>query len=138
MHVNVHKDLLGTFDVIMALNMSESIIYNKSTIKNCTKLLKEGGYFILWSPARTALYNGLTPGIRKWDRHNKHIIQKLITKCYSLVKLRYFNLVRTEPNSENIPGAYDKIMEVFHFPEKPPPQPDGLSAIIVGLKVSSF
>ena len=51
-----HKDLIGTFDTVFALNVVEHIKDDNKAIENCKKLLKNQGHLIILVPAYQTLF----------------------------------------------------------------------------------
>lgn len=88
-----YADLLEQFDTLISLNITEHAPYNQAALTNAKKLLKTGGYLIVLVPALFALYRELDQGFKHWHKSNKQYIQKLISKDFNIIKLKYFNLV---------------------------------------------
>jgi len=87
-----YSDLIGLFDTIISLNITEHIPFEKSALANAKKLLKPGGYLIALMPVHFALYHGLDRGFKRWHKSNKQHIQKLLSADFNIIKTKYFNL----------------------------------------------
>lgn len=90
-----HKELLGTFDSVVALNVIEHVEDDVLFISNCYKLMKQGGVLVLLAPAYNILYNGFDKNLGHIRRYT---IKTLSGKIKNVVNLRpihkqYFNFM---------------------------------------------
>lgn len=87
-----HSDLFGTFDSVFALNIIEHVEYDDLAIKNCLKLLKNGGRLVILVPAIKFLFNEFDRGLGHYRRYNRKELEQLyLQNNIQLLKSRYFN-----------------------------------------------
>lgn len=85
-----HKNILGSFDFIFALNVIEHIEDDSLAIQNIYKLLKKGGIVFILVPAYQVLYNHFDIALEHHRRYTKKTLQSLFPK-FKLLKSYYFN-----------------------------------------------
>ncbi|NQU84597.1 MAG: class I SAM-dependent methyltransferase [Mariniphaga sp.] len=87
-----HKNLFGKFDSVFALNIIEHVDDDDLAIKNCYKLLKEGGCLVILVPAFMFLFNGFDEGLGHYRRYNRKSLDKLFNQNnLNIERSRYFN-----------------------------------------------
>lgn len=142
-----HKNLLGTFDTVFALNVVEHIEDDFMAIKNCYKLLKKGGNLIILVPSYQAFYNRFDIGLGHYRRYNKRSLADLFLKNnFEIIHKQYFNFIGlfgwyvsgSILKKKIIPSGqvnlFNKLVPVFKVIDKLILQSMGLSTIIVGRK----
>ena len=138
--------LLGSFDSIFALNVIEHIANDCLAVENCYKLLAPGGRLILLMPAYPALYNDFDEGLGHYRRYTRQTMDKLLSKDFKVLKIRYFNLAgvfgwfffgsilhKKNLSGEQM-GAFEKLVPLFRLADKLVGNKMGLSVIGVGEK----
>lgn len=87
-----YPSLVGKFDAVIALNVIEHIGDDGLAVRNCKKLLKPGGCFIILVPAFQALYNGLDKELGHFRRYSrKGLTDLLLQEGLKISDVRYFN-----------------------------------------------
>ena len=138
---------LQQYDTVFALNVVEHIEDDALALRNCRKLLKDGGRLIILVPAYQALYNRFDRELEHFRRYNKKVInQKLMNAGLRIMHSQYFNFMgipgwyisgklqknKTIPKSQM--SLYNKLVPVFKVVDKCLFNSAGLSVISVGVK----
>jgi SAM-dependent methyltransferase len=87
----VHKELLGKFDSVFALNVVEHVKDDKVAMANMSKLLKPGGKLTVLVPAHQWLYNGIDRALEHYKRYDRKSLSSLMHEYGTPVKTFYFN-----------------------------------------------
>jgi SAM-dependent methyltransferase len=86
------RELFGMFDSVFALNIIEHVKDDDLAVKNCLKLLKEGGKLVILVPAFMALFNGFDEGLGHYRRYTRKNLELLFRQNgLQELKSRYFN-----------------------------------------------
>lgn len=117
---DVHGDLLGSYDLVFALNVVEHIENDLLALQNMRKLLKPGGHLFILVPAFNSLYNALDLTLQHYRRYNIRSLKKICPENMSFVKGWYFNfggilgwfVVGKVLKKELIPGT---SMRIYNF-----------------------
>jgi SAM-dependent methyltransferase len=96
-NLNIEKDtpknLLGKMDTIFSSNVFEHLKGDVSAMKNCYLLLEEGGYFLMFVPARPEIYGRLDEEMGHYRRYTKKDLrQKAEAVGFKVEKIYYANL----------------------------------------------
>jgi SAM-dependent methyltransferase len=143
----VYSDLIGKFDSIVALNVVEHIEDHELAIRNCYKLLRQGGHIIILVPAYQFLYNRFDKELGHFRRYTKKKLKNLIaTQGFEIIFSTYFNSVGMAGwfvsgsvlKKKVIPSGqlklYNKLVPAFKVADKVVFKQMGLSTIAVGKK----
>lgn len=128
-----YAQLLGAYDTVIALHISDQIASNRLLAINCKKLLKPGGHFITRLLARTALYDGLDQGFKRWTIYNHEFINRVLRKDYSIIKIRYFIIGGDHPLRSWV-NKYSELVKLIKTDKAAGFNQVGLSIIVVGRK----
>jgi 2-polyprenyl-3-methyl-5-hydroxy-6-metoxy-1,4-benzoquinol methylase len=89
-----HKDLMGKFDSVIALNIVEHVEDDEYAIRNCLKLLKQGGQLVILVPAFMWLYNRFDTELGHYRRYTRKSLKKLFLQSnLTTDHIRYFNFI---------------------------------------------
>lgn len=140
--VEMHGDMLGTYDAVFALNVVEHIKDDKLAIENMIKLLKPGGKIIILVPAYQWLYNGFDVALEHFKRYTKSRLLGIFpTTGAKLIRSWYFNfagifgwfLVGSVMKKKLIPESnmklYNVLTPIFKIADKVVLNKMGLSVI---------
>jgi 2-polyprenyl-3-methyl-5-hydroxy-6-metoxy-1,4-benzoquinol methylase len=87
-----HKNLMGKFDSVIALNIVEHVEDDEYAIRNCLKLLKQGGQLVVLVPAFMWLYNRFDRELGHYRRYTRKSLKKLfLQNNLDTNHIRYFN-----------------------------------------------
>jgi SAM-dependent methyltransferase len=138
---------LQQYDSVFALNVVEHIGDDALAIRNCHKLLKEGGKLIILVPAYQALYNRFDRELEHFRRYTKkELNRKLVNAGLHIGHSQYFNfmgipgwyisgkLQKNKTIPKNQMSLYNKLVPVFKLVDKFLFNSAGLSVIGVGVK----
>jgi len=90
----VHKNLMGKFDSVIALNIVEHVEDDEYAIRNCLKLLKQGGHLVVLVPAFMCLYNRFDRELGHYRRYTRKSLKKLfLQNNLDTEHIRYFNFI---------------------------------------------
>lgn len=142
-----HKDLIGNFDTVVALNVVEHIEDDLLAIANAKKLLSKKGTLIVLVPAYQWLYNRLDKELYHFCRYTKGTLGKLFLKNDLAIKTQlYFNalgmagwivsgkMLRKKIIPRTQMSFYNKIVPVARLLDVTLFRQMGLSVIVVGEK----
>lgn len=142
-----YSDLLGTFDGVFALNVVEHIENDEYAIKNCYKLLKNGGRLIILVPAYAWLYNAFDHALEHYRRYNKQSLSELFLKNnFNIEKKYHFNVAAIGGwwfsgavlRKKIIPSKqmkiYNALVPAFKWIDKIVAQRIGISVVVEGIK----
>jgi len=142
-----HKDLMGTFDSVFALNIVEHVKDDKLAIANAKKLLKTGGNLIILVPAYQWLYNRFDKELEHYRRYTIDSLSELFTvNGLKITHKQYFNffaifgwwfsgsVLKKKTIPEGQMKLYDSLVPVFKLIDKIVLNKMGISAIVVGEK----
>lgn len=142
-----HADIFGKFDSIFALNIVEHVKDDVLAIKNCKKLLKDGGNLIILVPAYQSLYNNFDKELEHYRRYTLKSLSNLFTiNTINIIHKQYFNffaifgwwfsgaILRKKTIPEGQMKIYDMLVPVFRLIDKIILNKAGISAIVVGKK----
>ena len=142
-----HKDLIGTFDTVFALNVVEHIKDDHKAIENCKKLLKNQGYLIILVPAYQALFNNFDVELEHYRRYTQKSLKQLIkANQLNIIKTFSFNVIgilgwfvsgsilkkKTIPEGQM--GLFNKLVPVFKLADILTLKKIGLSVICISVK----
>jgi 2-polyprenyl-3-methyl-5-hydroxy-6-metoxy-1,4-benzoquinol methylase len=141
-----YKDLMGQFDTVFLLNVIEHIRDDRSAIRNCTYLLKDGGTLIVLTPAHPFLYSKIDKGLHHYRRYTRPALKELVSSNdLNLERLFYFNalgmagwLIAKFSGDKKISPkkmkTYDRLVGFAKFLDKLFLNKTGLSIIAVAQK----
>ncbi len=92
-----YSSYLGKFSTLIALNVSDHGLYDKTAILNAKELLRGGGYLIIIVPAYTAMYHGFGNNEEGWKKYNRSRLNKLLGADLEIMKVRYLNINESKP-----------------------------------------
>lgn len=142
-----HKDLIGTFDTVFALNVVEHIKDDNKAIENCKKLLKNQGHLIILVPAYQSLFNNFDVELEHYRRYTQKSLKQLIkANKLSIIKTFSFNVIgilgwfvsgsilkkKTIPEGQM--GLFNKLVPVFKIADVLTLKKMGLSVICISEK----
>ena len=142
-----HKDLIGTFDTVFALNVVEHIKDDHKAIENCKKLLKNRGHLIILVPAYQALFNNFDVELEHYRRYTQKSLKQLIkANKLGIIKTFSFNVIgilgwfvsgsilkkKTIPEGQM--GLFNKLVPVFKLADILTLKKIGLSVICISEK----
>lgn len=142
-----HKDLIGTFDTVFALNVVEHIKDDNKAIENCKKLLKNQGHLIILVPAYQSLFNNFDVELEHYRRYTQKSLKQLIkANKLSIIKTFSFNVIgilgwfvsgsilkkKTIPEGQM--GLFNKLVPVFKIADILTLKKMGLSVICISEK----
>lgn len=138
---------LGQYDTVFALNVVEHIYDDVLALKNCRKLLKEGGQLIILVPSYKQLYNRFDEELGHYRRYTKSMLSSVFLKNnFKIIHKQYFNFIGifgwyvtgSILKKESIPGGqmrlYNLLVPIFKIIDKVILNAVGLSTIVVGKK----
>ena len=142
-----HKDLIGTFDTVFALNVVEHIKDDHKAIENCKKLLKNQGHLIILVPAYQALFNNFDVELEHYRRYTQKSLKQLIkANQLNIIKTFSFNVIgilgwfvsgsilkkKTIPEGQM--GLFNTLVPVFKLADILTLKKIGLSVICISVK----
>jgi 2-polyprenyl-3-methyl-5-hydroxy-6-metoxy-1,4-benzoquinol methylase len=142
-----HKDLIGTFDTVFALNVVEHIKDDHKAIENCKKLLKNQGHLIILVPAYQALFNNFDVELEHYRRYTQKSLKQLIkANQLNIIKTFSFNVIgilgwfvsgsilkkKTIPEGQM--GLFNTLVPVFKLADLLTLKKIGLSVICISVK----
>lgn len=142
-----HKDLIGTFDTVFALNVVEHIKDDHKAIENCKKLLKNQGHLIILVPAYQSLFNNFDVELEHYRRYTQKSLKQLIkANQLNIIKTFSFNVIgilgwfvsgsilkkKTIPEGQM--GLFNKLVPVFKLADILTLKKIGLSVICISVK----
>jgi 2-polyprenyl-3-methyl-5-hydroxy-6-metoxy-1,4-benzoquinol methylase len=142
-----HKDLIGTFDTVFALNVVEHIKDDHKAIENCKKLLKNQGHLIILVPAYQTLFNNFDVELEHFRRYTQKSLKQLIKANHlNIIKTFSFNVIgilgwfvsgsilkkKTIPEGQM--GLFNKLVPVFKLADILTLKKIGLSVICISVK----
>ena len=138
---------LGKYDTVFALNVVEHIYDDSLALKNCYKLLNEGGQLIILVPSYEKLYNVFDKELGHYRRYTKSSLANIFLKNdFKIIHKQYFNFIGIFGRyvtgnilkKETIPRGqmklYNTLVPIFKIFDKLIFNSLGLSTIIVGEK----
>lgn len=141
---------IGQYDTVFALNVIEHIQDDYLAIRNCNKLLKDGGQLIILVPSYQKLYNRFDLELGHCRRYNKSSLSKIfIEEKFEVIHSQYFNFIgilgwyisgsifKKESIPKNQMKAYNLLVPFFKIIDKSIFNIAGLSVITVGRKKNS-
>ena len=88
----MHRQLLNTFDTVIASNVIEHIADDRLAVSNCKKMLKPGGHLILLVPAHQQVYNSFDRELGHFRRYNTRQLKRLLEdENMRVMHSQYFN-----------------------------------------------
>ncbi len=149
--LNIEKEspteIQNSFDTIFSSNVFEHINDDSSAIKNCYKLLKKNGKFLMFVPARPEIYGSLDKAMGHFRRYTKEGLSKKVTNAgFKIIEIKYVNfpgyftwwLRGKMPNKSSSDGymakAFDTMVVPLLYLEKYLPIPFGQSLMFVAEK----
>ena len=142
-----HKDLIGTFDTVFALNVVEHIKDDHKAIENCKKLLKNQGHLIILVPAYQTLFNNFDVELEHYRRYTQKSLKQLIkANQLNIIKTFSFNVIgilgwfvsgsilkkKTIPEGQM--GLFNTLVPVFKLADILTLKKIGLSVICISVK----
>lgn len=88
-----HKELIGRFDSIFALNVVEHIEDDRLALANCYKMLKPGGHLVILVPAYQSLYNNFDTALDHYRRYTLTSLKQIFPSGCENVHSQYFNFI---------------------------------------------
>lgn len=141
------KAHFNSYDTVFALNVVEHIHDDTSAIRNCYKLLKEGGHLIILVPSYDALYNKFDKELGHYRRYTKAKLSSLISSNnFEVLHQQYFNfmgifgwyvsgqLLKKDSIAKGQIRLYNALVPCFKLIDKMIFNYLGLSTIVVGRK----
>ena len=142
-----HREIIGSFDTVFALNIVEHVEDDGLAIANCKKLLKENGNLVILVPAYQSLYNRFDKELEHYRRYSlKGLVSLFDKNNFQIVHKQYFNFVaimgwwfsgsilRKKTIPEGQMKIFDKLVPLFKLIDKLLLNKIGISAIVVGKK----
>lgn len=144
---NEYKDLLNKFNSVFAINIIEHIEDDSTAIKNCKKLLQDGGHLIILVPAYPLLYNRFDKELKHFRRYSEPAFKELFRKAnMEISHLQHFNCIgitgwwfsgsvlkrKTIPEGQM--KIFNALVPVFKIADKIIANKLGLSIMGVGIK----
>ena len=142
-----HKDLIGTFDTVFALNVVEHIKDDHKAIENCKKLLKNQGHLIILVPAYQTLFNNFDVELEHYRRYTQKSLKQLIkANQLNIIKTFSFNvigilgwfvsgsLLKKKTIPEGQMGLFNTLVPVFKLADILTLKKIGLSVICISVK----
>jgi SAM-dependent methyltransferase len=139
-----YKELKGSFDTIVALNVIEHIQVNSQAIRNCRKLLRENGRLVILVPAFQSLYNSLDIELGHFTRYSRvRLSGLLIDNGFKVQRINYFNsmalvgwwvfgsLLKRKLVANSLIRFYDSLVPCFRVLDRPMNNLAGLSLIAI-------
>ena len=85
---------LGQYDTVFALNVVEHIYDDTLALKNCRKLLNNGGQLIILVPSYQKLYNGFDKELGHYRRYTKSLLSSVfLNNKFKIIHKQYFNFI---------------------------------------------
>lgn len=84
----VHR--AGVFSTIIAINIAEHGVYNRSMLHKAAYFLRIRGHFIAITPSNAVLFNAAT-GFKDLKKYNLKIARDLMGESFEILKVRYFD-----------------------------------------------
>ena len=144
---NIYSEHLGNYDTVFALNVIEHIEDDNLSIRNCKKLLKNGGHLIILVPSYQNLYNKFDEELGHFRRYTQKSLSNLFLKNnLTIIHKQYFNLMGIAGwylsgnllKKESIPSQqmkiYNKLVPVWKILDFIVENKVGLSTIVIGRK----
>ncbi len=138
----------GAYDTVFALNVVEHILEDQIAVKNCYKLLNDGGHLIILVPSYKKLYNNFDKELGHFRRYTKSSLSNLfLVNNFKVTHKQYFNFIGifgwfvtgTILKKETIPAGqmklYNSLVPLFKIFDKLIFNSAGLSTIVVGKKI---
>jgi SAM-dependent methyltransferase len=138
---------LQQYDSVFALNVVEHIEDDALALRNCHKLLKDGGRLVILVPAYQMLYNRFDKELEHFRRYTKKELNRKLTSAKLCIEhSQYFNFMGIPgwyisgklQKNKTIPKAqmslYNKLVPFFKLVDKCLFNSAGLSVISVGVK----
>jgi 2-polyprenyl-3-methyl-5-hydroxy-6-metoxy-1,4-benzoquinol methylase len=142
---SLFKDYFKTFDTVFALNVIEHVEDQDLAIKNCRKLLVEGGTLVILVPAFQNFYNHFDKELGHFIRFSKARIKGLIkNNSFDLIHWQYFNaagiagwwftgsVLKKKMIPEGSMKLYNQLVPLFKMVDVCTKRFLGLSLIAVG------
>jgi len=150
--LNIEKEspskIINSFDTIFSSNVFEHIDDDNSAMKNCYKLLKKKGKFLMFVPARSEIYGNLDKAMGHFRRYTKEeLTQKAKQAGFKIIKIKYVNFpgyftwwlrgkMSSKSSSDSIMAKiFDTIIVPLLYLEKYLPLPFGQSLILIAQKL---
>lgn len=143
-----HENLMGKFDSVIALNIVEHVDDDDYAIRNCLKLLKQGGQLVVLVPAFMWLYNRFDRELGHYRRYTRKSLEELFRQNGTVIQSsRYFNFAGVLGwwfsgnilKKKVIPSGqmklYDALVWAFKTADFFTKRFIGLSVIVTGKKV---
>ncbi len=90
---NVYKDIIGSYDLVYALNVIEHIKEDQKAITNMYSLVKPGGYVFVLVPAYQTLFNQFDEALDHYRRYTKKTLNLIFPSDARFIKSWYFNFM---------------------------------------------
>lgn len=142
-----HNLHLGQYRSAFALNVVEHIEDDRLALRNCHKLLQEGGRMIVLVPSYPSLYNRFDEALGHYRRYDLTSLSSVFKDAgFRIVHKQYFNLAGIPGwylngkilSKETIPAEqmriFDTFVPVFKLMDSVMRRSVGLSTIVVGEK----
>lgn len=139
---------IGSLDSVFAINVIEHINDDDLAIRNCSKLLKNGGNLVVMVPSYQSFFNAFDKSLGHYRRYNlKSLSSLFVNNNFLIVHRQYFNLFgllgwfvsgSLQKNSsipENQMKIYNTLVPVFKLADVLIFRSLGLSTIVVGEKM---
>ncbi len=138
---------LEKYDAVFALNVVEHIKDDALAIKNCKKLLKQGGRLVILVPAYQFLYNEFDKALEHYKRYNRKELLDLFHQAdFQIERSLYFNFIgifgwyvsgnilkkKVIPTGQM--KLYNSLVPIFKIIDKVLLNKIGLSVIVEGVK----
>lgn len=93
-HLNfnqIYADKAGAFSTIIAINIPEHGVFNRSWLQNAKCFLRIRGHFIVATPANAVLFNDAASNLEDLKEYNLKIARNLMGDTFEVLKVRYFD-----------------------------------------------
>lgn len=140
------ENLVGKMDTVFSSNVFEHIRDDRSALRNCYKLLENGGCLLFFVPARPEIYGRLDKEIGHYRRYTKKELRKKaelaglkVEKIYYANLPGYFlwwgrGLIKTTKGDLFFAKIFDSLIVPFLYLEKYLHPPFGQSLVLIAKK----
>lgn len=95
-----YASMLGVFDTVIAVNITEHGFYNDTILKNAKDLLRRRGHFVALTPSRAVLFNRMEKDLSGLKEYNLTVARNLMGIDFQILKVRCFNWVAESESSD--------------------------------------
>jgi 2-polyprenyl-3-methyl-5-hydroxy-6-metoxy-1,4-benzoquinol methylase len=142
-----YSNHFNKYDTVFALNVVEHIHDDSLALRNCKRLLTDGGKLIILVPSYQSLFNQFDIELGHYRRYTKKSLVNVFQKAgIKVVDKQYFNMIgilgwyysgsiikrKTIPKGQM--SVYNTLVPIFKIIDKITFNSIGLSTIVVGKK----